>query len=58
MAKCRICGKNGKELSLLSAHHKKFGQIEICSDCWEKLYNENEFVGGSTSSSSSCPTCG
>ena len=59
MAKCDICGKNEKDLSLLGANHKKLGHIEVCSECWEKLYGENEFVGGSTgSSSSSCSTCG
>jgi len=27
MAKCDICGKNGKDLSLLSANHKELGHI-------------------------------
>jgi len=27
-----------------------------CLEYWEKLYGENEFVGGSTGSSSSCQT--
>jgi len=58
MAKCDICGKIGKNLSLLSASHKKFGYVRVCSECWEKLYSDNEFVGGSTGSGSSCSTCG
>lgn len=58
MGKCDICGKNGKDLTLLGANHKELGYIKICSDCWEKLYSKNEFVGGTTSSSGSCPTCG
>jgi DNA-directed RNA polymerase subunit RPC12/RpoP len=60
MAKCDICGKNGEDLSLVGANHKKLGYIKICSECWEKLYGENEFIGGTTSGGSgvSCPTCG
>ena len=60
MAKCDICGKNGENLSLIGANHKKLGHVKICSDFWEKLYGENEFVGGTTSGGSgvSCPTCG
>jgi hypothetical protein len=58
MGKCDICGKNGKDLTLLGANHKELGYIKVCSDCWEKLYSKNEFVGGATSSSGSCPTCG
>jgi hypothetical protein len=60
MGKCDICGKNGEDLSLIGANHKKLGHIKICSDCWEKLYGENKFVGGTTSGGSgvSCPTCG
>jgi len=58
MGKCDICGKNGKDLTLLGANHKELGYVKVCSDCWEKLYSKNEFVGGTTSSSGSCPTCG
>jgi hypothetical protein len=58
MGKCDICGKNGEDLSLIGANHKKLGNIKICSECWEKLYGENEFVGGTSGSGSSCPTCG
>jgi DNA-directed RNA polymerase subunit RPC12/RpoP len=60
MGKCDICGKNGENLSLIGANHKKLGYIKICADCWEKLYGENEFVGGTTSGGAgvSCPTCG
>lgn len=57
MGKCEICGKNGEDLTLLVANHKELGEIEICSECWEKLYSGNKFVGGSTSSGSSCPSC-
>lgn len=59
MAKCDICGRNGKDLTLLGANHKTLGPIKVCSNCWEKLYGDNKFVGGSASSSgSSCATCG
>jgi hypothetical protein len=58
MGKCDICGKNGKNLTLLGTNHKELGHIKVCSDCWEKLYSQNKFVGGTTSSSGSCPTCG
>jgi hypothetical protein len=58
MGKCDICGKNGKDLTLLGTNHKELGYIKVCSDCWEKLYSQNKFVGGTTSSSGSCPTCG
>jgi hypothetical protein len=58
MGKCDICGKNGKNLTLLGTNHKELGYIKVCSDCWEKLYSQNKFVGGTTSSSGSCPTCG
>lgn len=58
MAKCDICGRNEKDLSLLGANHKKLGYIDVCSECWKKLYSDNEFVGGSSGSSSSCSSCG
>jgi hypothetical protein len=58
MGKCDICGKNGKNLTLLGTNHKELGHIKVCSDCWEKLYSKNKFVGGTTSSGGSCPTCG
>jgi hypothetical protein len=58
MVKCDVCGKNGKDLTLLSAIHKELGHIQICRECWTKLYSKNRFVGGTTGSRSSCPTCG
>jgi len=60
MGECKLCGKNGEDLSLLSADHKKLGSIMVCRECWAKLYDENKMVSGTGSGSSggTCPTCG
>ena len=60
MVECKLCRKNGENLSLLSADHKELGHIMVCRDCWVKLYDENQMVSGSGSSGSggTCPTCG
>jgi len=29
MAECRLCGKNGEDLTLLSADHKDLGRIMV-----------------------------
>lgn len=55
---CELCGK---ESSLLQANHREKGIIKVCRDCWIKLYDKNEMVGGSSSSeesTSTCATCG
>jgi hypothetical protein len=41
MPECRLCGKNGEDLTLLSADHKDLGRIMVCEGCWKKLWNEN-----------------
>jgi ribosome-binding protein aMBF1 (putative translation factor) len=58
MGKCELCGKNGDDLSLLSANHKDRGYVMVCRDCWVKLYDGNRMVCGTTGSGGSCPTCG
>ena len=59
--KCALCEKSGEDLSLLSANHKELGWIKICSDCWSRLYTQNNVVSGSTgsgkSSGSPCSSC-
>jgi hypothetical protein len=57
MAECRLCGKNGEDLTLLSANHKDLGQIMVCEECWKKLWNKNRMVCGTTGSSGTCPSC-
>ncbi len=57
MGECGLCGKNGEDLSLLSADHKELGRIKICQECWTKLYSENLMVCGRSSSGGACPTC-
>lgn len=57
MGECKICGKNGEELSLLQADHKELGRIMVCQECWSKLYDKNRMVCG-TAGGGSCPTCG
>jgi len=57
MGECRLCGKNGEDLSLLSANHKEFGYISVCQECWVKLYDKNRMVSGTTGSGGSCPSC-
>jgi hypothetical protein len=60
MSECRLCGKNGENLSLLSANHKELGEIAVCQECWVKLYEKNRMVSGTCSGGSggSCPCCG
>ena len=57
MAECRICGKNGEDLTLLSANHKDLGQIMVCEECWKKLWHENRMVCGTTGAGGTCPSC-
>lgn len=57
MGECKLCGKNGEELTLLSANHRDLGQIMVCRECWIKLNNDNCMVWGSTGSGSTCPSC-
>jgi len=57
MGECKLCGKNGEKLSLVSANHKDLGYITVCRECWTKLYDGNRMVCGSTGSGGSCPSC-
>lgn len=57
MAECKLCGKKGKDLTLVQANHKDFGGIMICEECWEKLWCENRMVCGTTSSGGTCTSC-
>jgi hypothetical protein len=57
MAECRLCKKNGEDLTLLSANHKDHGQIMVCEECWKKLWNKNRMVCGTTGSGGTCPSC-
>jgi len=57
MSACKLCGKKGEDLSLLSANHKELGNIMVCQECWVKLYDENRMVC-SAGSGGSCPACG
>lgn len=57
MDECALCKKHDKDLTLLSANHKKFGRILVCQECWANLYDENLMVCDATGSDSSCPTC-
>ena len=56
-AKCELCGKNGEDLTLLSADHKDRGRIMVCEECWKKLWHENRMVCGTSSSGGTCPSC-
>ncbi|MGD8545909.1 MAG: hypothetical protein PVH12_07015 [Candidatus Bathyarchaeota archaeon] len=58
MRKCKICGKNGKDLSLLSVNHKELGRVMVCQECWKKLWNNNRMICSTTGSCSTCPSCG
>jgi len=42
MNKCQICGK--KDVSLLLAHHKDFGSIWICAECWQSSFAKNKLI--------------
>ncbi len=55
LSSCELCGKSGGDLSLYGANHKELGWIEICRDCWVKLYRDNRLVAGS--GSKSCDRC-
>jgi len=58
MGECKLCEKNGEDLSLLSATHKELGKIMVCQECWVKLYEENRMLSGKTGGSGgACPTC-
>jgi len=57
MKECKLCGKKGDKLSLLSANHKDFGGIMVCQECWQKLSAENRMVCGTSGSGGSCPSC-
>ena len=43
MPECKLCGKNGEDLTLLSASHKDLGQVMVCEECWKKLWNKNRY---------------
>ncbi len=58
MYECQLCGKKGKNLSLMAANHKDLGFIMVCRECWVKLYDENRMVCSTTGSGGTCPTCG
>ena len=58
MEECKLCGKNGEDISLFSANHKELGSIMVCDECWRKLYEKNRMVCGASGGSGSCPTCG
>lgn len=60
MNECKLCGKNGGDLSLFSANHKELGNVMVCRECWVKLYDDNIMLGGTGSggSGSACPACG
>jgi len=57
MGKCKLCGKNGEDLTLISASHKDLGRIMVCDECWKKLWNENRMVCGTTGSGGTCTSC-
>lgn len=57
MGECELCGRNGGDLSLLSADHKDLGRIMVCQECWTKLYDKNLTVCGRSGSGGTCPTC-
>jgi len=57
MGECKLCGKNGEDLTLLSANHKDLGQIMVCEECWKKLWRKNRMVCGATGSGGTCPSC-
>ncbi|MFH1328782.1 MAG: hypothetical protein ABIH76_08095 [Candidatus Bathyarchaeota archaeon] len=40
MSKCKNCGKENDDLTLLLAEHSKRGKIMICRECWITLYDE------------------
>ena len=40
MEECKLCGKNGEDISLFSANHKELGSIMVCDECWRKLYEK------------------
>jgi predicted SprT family Zn-dependent metalloprotease len=57
MGQCKLCGKDGENLTLTSADHKDLGRIMVCTECWKKLYKENRMVCGATGSGGTCPSC-
>jgi predicted SprT family Zn-dependent metalloprotease len=57
MGECKLCGRNGEDLTLRSADHKDLGRIMVCSDCWRKLWNKNSMVCGTSGSGGTCPSC-
>ena len=56
MGVCDLCSNGGEDVSLLAASHKELGRIKVCRDCWQKLYQENRMVYGSTCSGK-CSVC-
>ncbi|ODS35472.1 hypothetical protein BEH94_06515 [Candidatus Altiarchaeales archaeon WOR_SM1_SCG] len=58
MEECKLCGKTGEDLSLLSANHKELGRMMVCQECWVKLYAKNRMrCEGSSGGGSTCSTC-
>ncbi len=57
VAECKLCGKNGEGLTLVSADHKDLGRIMVCEKCWKKLWNENRMVCSTSGSGSTCTSC-
>ncbi|MFX0065958.1 MAG: hypothetical protein ACFFC7_27650 [Candidatus Hermodarchaeota archaeon] len=52
-SECYIC--KASDVSLLYATHKEANKkVSVCQPCWEKLWETNSFVSGTTCSSSSC----
>ncbi|MFQ5997972.1 MAG: hypothetical protein ACE5KO_01555 [Candidatus Bathyarchaeia archaeon] len=41
MGKCRTCGNQGEDVSVLLVEHDKLGKIMICQECWVKLHEEH-----------------
>jgi len=58
MGKCKLCGKNGEDLTLRSANHKELGRIMVCDECWKRLWNGNRMICSTTGSGGTCPSCG
>ena len=58
LSRCQLCEKSDENLSLYGANHKDLGWIEVCRDCWTKLYHENRLVAGSGGKScNACSNC-
>jgi hypothetical protein len=57
MVECRLCGKNGEDLALLSADHKDLGRVMVCAECWKRLWDKNRMVCGTSGSGGTCSSC-